>query len=186
MMTNDDIEDDSKLNSNSLHNKKDNDKTVKLIYSLPHWSQVNNDQNDIEFKNLLKIFISNSLRDISVLSINKEITIEFSIDEWENYWNRKQLVEEIIHEIKVQLETNKFSNYNWRILFIFNDKQIDLYQQFSQTILLLTTRIHHYEQFFYPISSITINLIADSEPININRLLLRIIFGKTTLSKQYL
>ncbi|CAF5026897.1 unnamed protein product, partial [Rotaria sp. Silwood1] len=95
--------------------------------------------NDIEFKNLLKIFISNSLRDISLLSINKEITIEFSIDEWENYWNRKQLVEEIIHEIKVQLETNKFSNYNWRILFIFNDKQIDLYQQFSQTILLLTT-----------------------------------------------
>ncbi|CAF3581457.1 unnamed protein product [Rotaria sp. Silwood1] len=163
MMTNDDIEDDSKLNSNSLHNKKDNDKTVKLIYSLPHWSQVNNDQNDIEFKNLLKIFISNSLRDISLLSINKEITIEFSIDEWENYWNRKQLVEEIIHEIKVQLETNKFSNYNWRILFIFNDKQIDLYQQFSQTILLLTTRIHHYEQFFYPISSITINLIASKD-----------------------
>ncbi|CAF3767822.1 unnamed protein product [Rotaria sordida] len=162
MITND-IEDNSKLNDNNLHNKKDIDKNVKLFYSLPDWSKVNNDQNDTDFKISIKTFISNSLRDISILSINKEIIITFSTDGWENYLNKKRLAEEIINEIKVQLETSKLSNFHWRILFIFNDKQIDLYNQFLQKILLLTMKINHYEQFFYPISSVTISLIASKD-----------------------
>ncbi|CAF2915481.1 unnamed protein product [Rotaria sp. Silwood2] len=148
-----DIEDDSKLNGNNLQNKTDTDKSVKLFYSLPHWSKVNNDQNDTDFKNSIKTFISNSLKDISVLSLNKENIITFSTDEWDNYSSRKQLAEEIINEIKVQLETSKLFNVNWRILFIFNDNQTDLYNRFLQTILSITMNTNNYEQFFYPVSS---------------------------------
>ncbi|CAF3103620.1 unnamed protein product [Rotaria sp. Silwood2] len=149
-----DIEDDSKLNGNNLQNKTDTDKSVKLFYSLPHWSKVNNDQNDTDFKNSIKTFISNSLKDISVLSLNKENIITFSTDEWDNYSSRKQLAEEIINEIKVQLETSKLFNVNWRILFIFNDNQTDLYNRFLQTILSITMNTNNYEQFFYPVSTI--------------------------------
>jgi hypothetical protein len=80
-------------------------------------------------------------------------TIAFPTTDWENYKRPKQLVQEILNEMKYQLGTEQFANRSWRILFIFTDEQNDFFIEFSRIMLTLQTEEDDYEQFFYPISS---------------------------------
>jgi hypothetical protein len=108
---------------------------------------------EIILEKSIKEFISISLTQIESLYTNDVKSIAFSTTEWENYSNRKQFVEKIVHELKYQLEMNKFSNRNWTILFIFDEKQLDMYDLFSQAILSIQNQTNDYKQFYYPISS---------------------------------
>jgi hypothetical protein len=126
---------------------------MEIFHRLPHWSEVNPDQNDTYFRKSIQIFVSNSLKEISILNGSREKTIVFSTTEWENYSNGKQFAEEIVNEIKVQLETHRYSNFYWRILLVFTDKQTALYKRFLKTIRSMKTFNNDYEQFVYSISS---------------------------------
>lgn len=123
-------------------------KVLFVQWSLPHLQEDNN-----QIKESIKKFISSSLKQIDMVSVNTINTIAFSTTDWEKYNNRKQLVEEILNEMKYQLETRQFSNRYWKILFIFNDEQSDLFNEFSQVMLGLQTIMDDYEQFLYPITS---------------------------------
>jgi len=89
-----------------------------------------------------------------MLCANTVKTIAFSTTNWEKNNNgRKQFVEKILNEMKSQLETKQFSNRCWKILFLFDDEQSDLFNEFSQVILALQTETDDYEQFLYSITS---------------------------------
>ncbi|CAF0948020.1 unnamed protein product [Rotaria sordida] len=57
-----------------------------------------------------------------------------------------------------ETDTDEFSNRDWTILFIFDEKQYDMYDLFTQAISSLQTETNDYEQFYCPISTITIHL----------------------------
>jgi hypothetical protein len=129
--------------------ESDTDKKVLFIQWIPPHSQENNDQ----MKESIEKFISISLKQIEMHCKDTINTISFSTTEWEKYDDRKRLSEEIIKEMKYQLHTKQFSNYSWRIVFVFDDGQVDLFNEFSQVISTLQTEKDVYEQFFCPISS---------------------------------
>ncbi|CAF3537312.1 unnamed protein product [Rotaria socialis] len=145
------------LTDSMVDNENDSRRTMEICHVLPYWSTVKLDKNNLSFKNSIENFIFNSLRDVSILSANTVNTIAFCTNEWENYSPRIRLAEEIINELKIQLKKDQFSHFHWRILFVFNRNQIELYNQFSHIISSTKTNNNDYEQFFYPISSVTIN-----------------------------
>ncbi len=85
-----------------------------------------------------------------MLCANTVKTIAFSTTNW---GKNDKFVEKILNEMKYQFETKQFSNRCWKILFIFDDKQSDLFDEFSQVILALQTETDDYEQFLYSITS---------------------------------
>lgn len=104
-------------------------------------------------KESIKQFISISIKQIDILCKDLVKTIGYITTDWENCNYRKQLAEDILNEIIYQLGTEYFSNRSWKIIFLFNDEQIEFFDEFSQIILSLQTEKDSYEQFFYPISS---------------------------------
>ncbi|CAF3924690.1 unnamed protein product [Rotaria magnacalcarata] len=145
------------LTDSMIDNENDSRRAMEIFHVLPYWSTVKLDKNNLSFKNSIENFIFNSLRDVSILSVNTVNTIAFCTNEWENYSPRIRLPVEIINELKIQLKKDQFSHFHWRILFVFNRNQIELYNQFSHIISSTKTNNNDYEQFFYPISSVTIN-----------------------------
>ncbi|CAF1342365.1 unnamed protein product [Didymodactylos carnosus] len=115
------------------------------------WLKSSPEDNQQTVKKSIQTFLSTTLQTVTALYPNIE-TIAFSTHEWEKYG--KQLAEEIIHEIKRQLEIRQSC---WTILFVFdcfnNDEQETLYNQFSQILLQIQTDQDGYAQFSCPISS---------------------------------
>ncbi|CAM4863546.1 unnamed protein product [Rotaria socialis] len=138
--------------------ESDTGKRVLFIDWSPCILQKDNHQINESIKN----FISTSIQQIDRLCTNVVETIGFATTDWENYNNRKQLIENILHEMIKQLSIRDFSNLSWKIVFLFNDEQNDLFNEFSQAILALQTDRDNYEQFFYPISTASIILKTSS------------------------
>jgi hypothetical protein len=112
------------------------------------WSLPRLQENDQQIKTSIKKFLSAVFKQIDAIK-----TIAFSTTDWEKYDHRKQLVEGILHEIKSQLESERFSDRSWKILFIFPEEQNDFFNEFSQVISALQTDGDNHERFFYPVSS---------------------------------
>jgi hypothetical protein len=105
---------------------------------------------DKKLKKSVEKFISSTLESVTTCCSNVE-TIVFTTNEWENIGVQKQqLMEYLINEIKQELEIRKIK---WRILFTFNDKQIDLYKEFYQGLIRLQTDQDGFTQFSCPITS---------------------------------
>ncbi|CAF1114353.1 unnamed protein product [Adineta steineri] len=135
--------------------ESDTGKRVLLMHGSPFCSNENNHH----MKKSINKFISEIFNQIDTLDPDTIKTIAFSTTNWEKYNNNvKQLVEEFLNEMKYQLETEKFSNRSWKIFFVFDDEQKDLFDVFSQIILALQMKMDDYEQFFYPISTTSIIL----------------------------
>ncbi|CAF4251010.1 unnamed protein product, partial [Rotaria sordida] len=99
-------------------------------------------------------FISTTLKKVRTLCKNHIDTICFSTTDWENFHSfGEQFANEILRSLKIELETSEYSNYKWKILFIFDDQQTDLYGRFSQAISSIQTNNNIDEEFYYPIAS---------------------------------
>lgn len=118
-----------------------------------HWLPCSSKEDDNQMKKSIKNFISASMKQITLLCKDVIKTIAFATTDWENCDQRKQLAEEIVNETIYQLKTEQFSNRSWKIIFVFNDEQIDFFNEFSQVMLSLQTEQDNDEYFFYPISS---------------------------------
>lgn len=115
--------------------------------------EIDSIQADLILEKSIKEFISNCLTQVASLSITDTRTITFSLPHWESYSNKHQLAKKMISILKSELETEKYCNNNWTILFVFDDKQLDMYDLFVETILSMDTHTNDYKQFCYPISS---------------------------------
>ncbi|CAF3683738.1 unnamed protein product [Rotaria sp. Silwood1] len=144
--------------------ESDYGKRVLFIEWSPYLSQENNNQ----INESIKKFISTSIKQIDILCTNVVKTIAFATTDWENYNNRKQLAEDILNEMINQLGSKYYSDRSWNIVFLFNDEQSEFFNEFSQIISTLQTDRDGYEQFFYPISTISITLKASGN-INISK-----------------
>ncbi|CAF3728572.1 unnamed protein product [Rotaria sp. Silwood1] len=144
--------------------ESDYGKRVLFIEWSPYLSQENNNQ----INESIKKFISTSIKQIDILCTNVVKTIAFATTDWENYYNRKQLAEDILNEMINQLGSKYYSDRSWNIVFLFNDEQSEFFNEFSQIISTLQTDRDGYEQFFYPISTISITLKASGN-INISK-----------------
>ena len=89
---------------------------------------------DKKLKRSVEKFISSTLQSVTTCysGVGK---IGFRTNEWENIGvQQQQLVEHLINEVKQELEMRKTK---WRILFMFNDKQMDLYREFYEGLVRL-------------------------------------------------
>ncbi|CAF0983783.1 unnamed protein product [Rotaria sordida] len=137
--------------------ESDTNKRILFIEWSPYLSQENNNN---KINESIKKFISTSIKQIDILCANIVKTIAFTTTDWKNYDNKKQLAENFLNEMINQLESKQYSDRSWKILFLFNDEQSDLYNEFLQIILRLQIDRDDYEQFFYPISTTSITLKA--------------------------
>ncbi|CAF3486533.1 unnamed protein product [Rotaria sp. Silwood1] len=142
----------------NFYSETDSGRKVLFIPWTPPSIKLDSDETEIILEESIKEFVSICLTQIVTLCSTDMKIIAVSTAEWENYSNKKQLAEKIIHALKFQLETKEFSNRDWTILFIFDEKQSEMYDLFTQTILSLRAETNDYEQFYYPISTITIHL----------------------------
>ncbi|CAF2477111.1 unnamed protein product [Rotaria sp. Silwood2] len=140
-------------NCSNFYFETDAGRKVLFIPWAPPSIKLDNDQTETILEESIKEYISIFVTQIATLCTTDIKRIAISTTEWENYSNRKQLVEKFIHALKFQLETDEFFNRDWIILFLFNENQSDMYDLFMQTILSLQVETNDYEQFYWPISS---------------------------------
>ncbi|CAF0883368.1 unnamed protein product [Rotaria sordida] len=152
------VKEQIKPNCDNFYCETDTGRNILFIPWVPPSIKHDNDQTETILEGPIKEFVSSFLTQIATLCTPDMKRIAVSTTEWENYSSRKQLAETIIHALKFQLETDEFSNRDWTILFIFDEKQYDMYDLFTQAISSLQTETNDYEQFYCPISTITIHL----------------------------
>ena len=97
----------------------------------------------------IRRFISASFKQIDAQCGDTIKTIVFSATDWEKSDQRKELIEGILHEIQVRLQSKEYANRSWRILFILNDEQKNFFNEFGQIMFDGNAD----EQFLHPISS---------------------------------
>ncbi|CAF2916335.1 unnamed protein product, partial [Rotaria sp. Silwood2] len=91
----------------------------------------NDERENRKLKKSIEQFISSTLQGITACYTNAE-TIVYQTNEWENIELQLQqqlLANCLINEVKQDIITRKM---NWRILFIFNNQQINLYKEFYE------------------------------------------------------
>ena len=71
-------------------------------------------------------------------------TIAFLASEWENFRTGPQFADQLITEIKREIETRKS---RWRVYVIFNNEQSTLYNEFLQTIIRFRSDEDGFAQF---------------------------------------
>ncbi|CAF0897838.1 unnamed protein product [Adineta steineri] len=126
------------------------------------WSPVlsNDEKQNKKFRRSIEKFISSTLQ--SVVNCCPQATrIAFSTSNWENMETeqQKQFVEILINEIKRDIESR---NSKWRILFLFNHQQKNLYTEFSRLMTKLQTYEDGFAQISCPISTMLITLTTSS------------------------
>ncbi|CAF2751248.1 unnamed protein product [Rotaria sp. Silwood2] len=121
----------------------------------------NDERENRKLKKSIEQFISSTLQGITACYTNAE-TIVYQTNEWENIELQLQqqlLANCLINEVKQDIITRKM---NWRILFIFNNQQINLYKEFYEIFIKLQTNQDGFAQFVSPISIIQITLTTSS------------------------
>jgi len=117
------------------------------------WSPIlsNDDKNNRKFKKSIEKFISSTLQSVVNCCPNLE-KLAFSTNDWENMdiEQQKELVETLINEVKRELEIRKT---NWRVLFLFNNQQRNLYTEFYRVLTKLQTDQDGFAQISCPVSS---------------------------------
>lgn len=116
------------------------------------WSPIvlDDDKTNKKLKKSIEKFISSTLQNVTTCCSHAE-KIVFLTNEWENVRiQQQQFTEYIITQIKQEMEIRKF---NWRIIFIFNEKQMNFYQEFYQVFIRLQTDQDGFAQFSCSISS---------------------------------
>ncbi|CAF1193584.1 unnamed protein product [Adineta steineri] len=148
----------SAMNNENFYLDIDLDKNILFIPWIEPSTTIESDLMNVHLEQSIKTFVSLSLAKILTVYSNDARRITISTSKWENYSNKKQLAEVFIHELKQQMELEHYCHCQWTILFVFNDQQFDLYDLFSQVILSMQNESPQYDQFYYPISTITIHL----------------------------
>ncbi|CAF1449677.1 unnamed protein product [Rotaria sordida] len=131
------------------------------------WSPIilNNDRSYQKFKKSIEKFISSCLQSITTC-FNDVRTIAFITNEWENVGiQQEQLANNLINEAKQQIESRKI---DWRILFMFNDQQINFYKEFYRILIKLQTDQDGFAQFSSLVSTIQI-ILAGSSKFDLNK-----------------
>ncbi|CAF3309661.1 unnamed protein product [Rotaria sp. Silwood2] len=143
--------------SRSLYFENDIGRRILFIpWMLLTVSDVDVNQTNSHLRKSINDFISTTLKQVRAFCKDHVITICFSTTDWENFSSfEDQFANEIFNQLKTELETSEYSNYKWKILFTFDDQQIDLYNRFSQAISSVQTNSNTDEQFYYPIASMS-------------------------------
>jgi hypothetical protein len=115
----------------------------KILFQ--RWSPIisNDEKTNKKLKKSIEKFISATIQNVTTCCSHVE-TVVFRTNEWENVGTQQtQFVEYLINMVK----------QDWRILFLFNDKQINFYKEFYQVFIRLQTDQDGFAQFSCPISS---------------------------------
>ncbi|CAF1282158.1 unnamed protein product [Didymodactylos carnosus] len=134
--------------------EKAGQKILFLNWTPPQFNG-DDDQTKSRLKKQAQKFISSAMQYVTTYVKENLETIAFSINEWEKYPYKKQLVDEILNEMKRQLETR--IGCRWRIQFIFVSCD-ELYKVFLRKILSLQTAQDGYVDFSIPTPIIQITL----------------------------
>ncbi|CAF1314178.1 unnamed protein product [Rotaria sordida] len=122
----------------------------------------NDERENQKLKKSIEKFISSALQGITACYTSAE-TIVFQTNEWENIGLQLQqqqlLANCLINEVKQYIITRKL---HWRILFIFNNQQMNLYKEFYEIFIKLQTNQDGFAQFVSPVSIIQITLTTSS------------------------
>ena len=125
-----------------------------LFYS---WTPImsNESKSSKKFRSSLEQFVSSTLQSVINCCPNAE-KIAFSTREWENISSeqQKQLIENLLDTIKKEIEIHKAK---WRILFLFNNQQKNLYTQFCLALTQLQTDIDGFAHVCCSVSRIFIS-----------------------------
>ena len=116
-----------------------------------HWVTPTSDEDNVNVKTKRSVekFISSVAQCIATNCSDTE-TIVFLASEWENFNVESQLAEQLIMEMKREIETRRF---HWRVLFIFNNEQTRLYKDFLQTMIRLQADDDNFTHFLSSILS---------------------------------
>ena len=107
---------------------------------------------DTKLKLRIKKFVLLCFSQFEIYGRNPVETIAFSITDWETLDYREMFIEELIKQIKNQLESEQYADLAFRILFILNGPHKEFLNEFSK---VMSSYQADEDQFLYPISSKT-------------------------------
>ena len=136
------------VGDNSYFQGKEGDK-----YLFHNWSPwpMNEQKNERIYKTLVDKFISSTTQSIVNCHPGVEM-IAYSTTSWENMNPERQerFTNNIIDAVKQEIEIRRV---NWRILFVFNEKQQAIYKQFLIKLSKLCIDGNWYGHIARPVSS---------------------------------